>query len=422
VIQLPDLDAFVARRRGKVIDQIYRQTGVSKWLIYQNLRRYWHGGQRPNAVLPRFVNCGGAGKVRRSSESKRGRPRNLTKSKNEPPGVNVTDEMRRLFRLGIKAYFEAEKDSAKRTLKESYHLTIERFFNKGYESVNGILIPVTPLACDVPTFEQFRYWFEKDGNSDKSLKIRVGIRRYELKYRALGGDAAADVFGPGSVFQMDSTIADAYLVSSIDRKRIIGRPTLYLIIDVFSRLIVGFCVVIESASYSSAVLALENAAQDKVEYCKSFGIDISEEEWPCAHLPEKLVADRAELLGKKSNHLVDAFGIQISNTPPYRADLKPFIERLFRSINEGLIHSLPGAVPKPHQRGDRDYRLEAALTLHEFRKAIIYFILQHNRSRIERFRPKVFMVTDAVEARPIDLWAWGIQNRSGHLFKRDSTP
>ena len=29
------------------------------------------------------------------------------------------------------------------------------------------------------------------------------------------------------------------------------------------------------------------------------------------------------------------------------------------------------------------------------------------------------MVADGVEARPIDLWAWGIRNRSGHLFKRD---
>ena len=200
---------------------------------------------------------------------------------------------------------------------------------------------------------------------------RVGQRRYNLKYRALGGDASAVAFGPGSVFQIDANNVDCYFVSSIDRKRIIERPTLYLIVDVFTRMIVGFCVVIENASYCSAALALQNAAQDKVEYCASYGIKISEAEWPSAALSEMLVADKAELLGKKSNHLVDAFGMRISNTPPYRADLKPFIERLFHTINQKLIHSLPGAVLKPHERGERDCRLDAAFTLNEFRKTSI---------------------------------------------------
>jgi hypothetical protein len=63
--------------------------------------------------------------------------------------------------------------------------------------------------------------------------------------------------------------------------------------------------------------------------------------------------------------------------------------------------------------------LDAALTLNEFRKAVIYFILHHNRSRVEGYRPQDFMLTDAIEPRPIHLWQWGIQNRSGHLLKHD---
>jgi hypothetical protein len=285
--------------------------------------------------------------------------------------------------------------------------------------VNGVYTPVTPLASEVATFEQFRYWHIKDGDSDSSLRIREGKRRYNLRHRGLGGDASAVAFGPGSVFQIDSTIADVYLVSSVDRKRIIGRPTLYLVVDVFTRMIVGFCAVIENASYCSAMLALENTARDKVEYCTNYGITISEQEWPSVHFPEILVADRAELLGKKSNHLVEAFGIRVLNTPPHRADLKPFVERLFLTINQKLIHSLPGAVTKPHERGDRDYRLDSALTLNEFRKAVTYFVLNHNRSRVEGYRPRDFMLTDTVEPRPMDLWRWGIKNRSGHLFKHD---
>jgi len=84
-----------------------------------------------------------------------------------------------------------------------------------------------------------------------------------------------------------------------------------------------------------------------------------------------------------------------------------------------LIHSLPGAVLKPHERGERDVRLDATLNLTEFRKALIHFILHHNRSRVEGYRPRDFMVTDAVAPRPVDLWEWGIANRSGHLLERD---
>jgi hypothetical protein len=61
-----------------------------------------------------------------------------------PAGVNVTDETRHLFRLGVKAFYENEKHPVKRTLREAYRRTIERFFNVGFELINGICTPVTP--------------------------------------------------------------------------------------------------------------------------------------------------------------------------------------------------------------------------------------------------------------------------------------
>jgi hypothetical protein len=51
---------------------------------------------------------------------------------------------------------------------------------------------------------------------------------------------AIDPVGPGDVYQIDSTTADIYLVNSLSAKIPIGRPTLYLVIDVWSGMIVGF--------------------------------------------------------------------------------------------------------------------------------------------------------------------------------------
>jgi hypothetical protein len=63
--------------------------------------------------------------------------------------------------------------------------------------------------------------------------------------------------------------------------------------------------------------------------------------------------------------------------------------------------------------------LDAALTLHEFRTLLVHSILLQNRHRIESYRLQPDMIADHVEPRPIDLWAWGIVNRSGHLRQVD---
>jgi putative transposase len=80
-----------------------------------------------------------------------------------------------------------------------------------------------------------------------------------------------------------------------------------------------------------------------------------------------------------------------------------------------VIHQLPGAVNQRHERGDKDERIDAVLTTNDFRKIVIHFVLAYNRSIIERFRFQEFMIVGNVEARPTDLWEWGIKNRAGHL-------
>jgi hypothetical protein len=228
-------------------------------------------------------------------------------------------------------------------------------------------------------------------------------------------------FGPGSIYQIDATIGDIYLVSFLDRNRIIGRPVIYIIIDTFSRMITGLSVSLEGPSWLGAMLALENATTDKVAFCKEYGVEINPEDWPCHHLPEAMLADRGELEGYNADNLVNALNIRVSNTPPYRADWKGIVERNFRLINDTTIHWIPGAVKRTRERGDKDYRLDAVLDLQQFRKLMVLCVLEHNKDhQMNWYRMDEFMIQDNVEPYPVDLWNWGIQNRSGHL--RQMTP
>lgn len=399
---------FTRSQRGSLVAEAVERTGKTPTAIYNYLRRYWQGGQVKNALLPQYDQCGGAGKQRRCTQTKRGRPHKLTQVTQLPFGINVDDTVRDRFRRGIQLFYENRQG---RTLKAAFQLTLEKFFHRGYELNNGVLVPVLPPAEELPTYAQFYYWYRKQQDLSHTLKSRKGQRQFNLHHRAVIGNATHLALGPGSLYQIDATIGDIYLVSSLDRNRIIGRPIIYLVVDVFSRLIVGFSVSLEGPSWLGAMLALLNATTDKVQFCQEYGIEITPEQWPSHHLPEAILADRGELLSANANNLVNALGIRVDNTPPFRPDWKPVVERYFRLSNDKLIHWIPGAVYQPHQRGERDYRLDAVLDLNQFRKLMLLCILDHNNQhRLENYPANEFMIADRVDPYPVDLWHWGVQN------------
>ncbi|TBR56934.1 hypothetical protein B4U84_26175 [Westiellopsis prolifica IICB1] len=137
-------------------------------------------------------------------------------------------------------------------------------------------MPILPPAEELPTYAQFYYWYKKDRDLCRTLKSRGGEHRFNLRHRAVTGNTTNIANCPGSLYQIDATIGDIYLVSSLDRNRLIGRPVVYLVVDVFSRLIVGFSVSLEGPSWLGAMLALENATTNKVKFCQKYGIKLQD--------------------------------------------------------------------------------------------------------------------------------------------------
>lgn len=402
--------------RGQRILEICEKYHCTKTTIYQYLRRYWQGGKTKNALLPHYWNCGAPGQAKKDSTVKRGRPKKITLIDDEKKGVNVDEETKRLFRAGIRLFYN---NRLERPLSQAFDKTIDHFFNVGYRIENGVKIPVMPPAEMLPTKGQFLYWFKKEQDLRKTIMSRKGEREFHLKFREILGNSTVEAFGPGSRYQIDATIGDVYLVHPVNRNWIIGRPVIYAIIDVFSRLIVGVYVGLEGPSWIGAMMALANAASDKVEFCAQYGVNITEEQWPVSHLPEVVTADRGEMVGDKPTHLINSLRVDVQNLPPFRADWKGIIERQFRISNDRYIHWLPGAVKKRiRERGERDYRLDAKLDLDEMTKLVIVAALYHNNEhRMEWYRRDEFMVNDEVEPYPIKLWEWGIKKRGGRLQK-----
>jgi putative transposase len=404
---------FVAERRGTLVTALAQESHRSKTTLYGYLRRYWQGGQTRNALLPHYDQCGAPGKIRPDTAHKRGRPSDLERINQTRIGVNVDDHIRDCFRAGIRLFYETRQA---RSLHQAYQLTLEKFFHQGYESRDGIAIPILPCAEKLPTYGQFKSWYYKERDLPRGLVARQGERRFNTDYRAVLGDSSQMAFGPGSVYQIDATIGDIYLVSSLDPQRIIGKPIIYLVVDVFSRLIAGLSVSLEGPSWLGAMLALENATTDKVAFCAQYGLTITPDAWPSHYLPEMLLADRGELEGYDADNLVNALNIRVANTAPYRADMKGIVEQYFRLNNQQVVVSLPGAVDHDRGRGDPDYRLDACLDLRQFTGLMIQGALHHNRNHwIDDYPLDQAMIKDHIDPYPLALWQWGVRNRSGYL-------
>jgi len=421
VVALPEI--FHPGRRSRMIKLHIESKSGSKQAIYNNLRRYWQRGQVANALLPSFFKCGGKGKERKyDDDSKRGRPRKF----GVEVGMNVGKAIRRTFAVAVNTY---ASESAF-TLSGVYNDMIERYFTR------RVTDPETQRSSSVgrdidkksgewlrPTLDQFKYWFYKELDRFNIARRRVGAKIYDKDMRGYVGTATNGVWGPGARYAIDATVADVYVVSRLNRKKIVGRPVLYLVIDVFSRCIVGLYVGLEGPSWVGAMMALANTASDKVAFCAQYGVQIDPEDWPCQHLCTFLLADRGELESAKADMLQTMFGVIVENTAPYRADWKGVIETRFRLLPAKFKAYAPGYVKKDFRaRGGSDYRLDATLDLDQFTRIIIGCVLYfNNHHELADYDADRALLEDEVLPVPCDLWNWGIANRSGALRQYDES-
>lgn len=410
---LPYMEELLQKRgRESKINAIAEQLEVTPTKVKKLLSRYWQRGMKKNALLPDYLNSGGRGKSKTLTKEKVGRPRRITVNGEYQSGINITEEVKVQFEHAINRYYRTTNNYS---LNDVYHFILRDFYSDRYKE-NGEMKYRIWEANRIPSYHQFYYWFKKLEDPKRDIQFRKSAKEYELKYRPLLSNSKLETNGPGTRFQIDATIADIYLVSSLDRNRIIGRPVIYAVMDVYSRIITGLYVGLEGPSWLGAMMVLDNMVADKVEFCKQYNIDIKEEQWPTHHLPEIIIADRGEFEGYSVENLINNLNIIIENTTAYRGDLKGIVERKFRTLNGKVKQKAPGAIQKEYrERGDRDYRLDATLNLKEFTAVIITLVLHHNHRIIEKYPMEKEMIADNIVPTPINLWNWGIKNRKGRL-------
>ncbi|WP_308636531.1 Mu transposase C-terminal domain-containing protein [Paenibacillus silvisoli] len=399
---------YDVKERYQIIKDLCNRTGKGKKFIYKYLRYYWMGGKKENALLPRFRKCGGPGK-KKNPKQKMGRKRITVTVDPALNGVLIDQETRDIFDKYIRDIYL--KVNRRDSVKFTHIQILKERYGVGTKIVRGVEVPDILPDHKVPSVAQLRYHIRTRYTKGKRLREREGKVAFDRDFRPLLGSETRRATGPGQIFEIDATVADVYLLSSDNVDQIIGRPVVYIVVDVWTHMVVGLYVGFEGPSWLGVMMAIENTAVDKVEFCAEYDVEITEEEWPCHHMPQQFYADRGEMESKNADSLGKALGIHLKNAPPYRADLKGIVEQQFRTLNLTLQPWMPGAVKKEYQkRGGPDYVLDAKLTLKDFTKMVIEMILHRNNFHyMEHYPLDKAMSKDSVKPIPRELWNWGIQ-------------
>jgi putative transposase len=192
----------------------------------------------------------------------------------------------------------------------------------------------------------------------------------------------------------------------------IGQPWLSLLIDYYSRMVVGFCLGFEPPSYAVIMEALRHAILPK-SYLKDRYPRV-QGSWPCFGLPEKLVCDRGSDL--TSNDLEDAafqLGIELDFNPPRTPHFKGTVESFFDGLNDSLASTLPGRTFRSWV--DRaDYRpdigplitYEALLEIVHIHLVDVYAASKHPTAavtRLEMWQDSAAVYPPCIPATPDEL-------------------
>ena len=388
--------------RSDLLKEASFQTGTQITNIYKYLARYWKGGMTPDALLPFYENCGKTSNPYDGNSKRRGR-----KKVAGAEGKTLTQEDIQHFTDAILTWYMGTE---KLSLEQVYKNMQDTWYITRDES--GAPVKLDP--DQVPSRAQFYYWHQKNKDILAEKKSRDGKKNYPLNSRASIEKTETFLSGPCASSQIDATIADIFLVSQSNREKIVGRPTMYFLMDSFTRIVLGMHITLETPSWESASLCILNALEDKVDFCAKYGVAITRDQWPCHHVPNVLVGDRGEMESVAADLLVNKLNMRIENMPPYRGDLKGIIEQHFHLIDVDMNH-LPGKMGKDYgERCTEDYRLNARLTLNEFIAIIIYYVLQYNNFHyMEGYGKTIQMRQMGVKPIPLDLWNFGMKYLSG---------
>jgi putative transposase len=167
--------------------------------------------------------------------------------------------------------------------------------------------------------------------------------------------------------ELDHMLIDILLID--DRTGLVlGRPWLTVAIDCNSRLIVGLHLSFDNPCATSVLQCIKSGILPKDSLLARFpNLTVP---WPAYGIWHRLVLDNGmEMHSKRLQTAALELGISLAYCPSRKPWYKGHVERFNRTLNDGLIHSLPGTTfSNPQQRAGYPSKDKSCLSFRAFER------------------------------------------------------
>lgn len=319
------------RQRGtNLVDKIAAETGVSRATLYR-WQRYYRNTGLLSSLLP-TKRSGGRGKGRLMAEVEAiidDVVQNYYLTDQQPTIQDVAGEIRRLC------------DQA------------------------GLPMP------HEHTVRKRIGWIEERERISRRRGRRAAIMQFEPNEGTV-----PDADWPLAVVQIDHTKVNVIVVHEVSRQPI-GRAWITLVIDVYSRMILGMYLTLDAPSAMSAGMAVAHAILPKERWLEELGLH--DVEWPCWGVMGAIHMDNAkEFRGDMLKVACNEYGIDLLLRPVKTPHYGGHIERLMGTVSKELT-KLPGATfSNPKERGEYDSEGRAVMTLKELEQWLVLFVAKYH--------------------------------------------
>jgi putative transposase len=202
------------------------------------------------------------------------------------------------------------------------------------------------------------------------LEKRKSRKAAAEKYEPIKGHFPGAGF-PLAVAQIDHTPMDVIVVDE-EHRQPIQRPSLTVVIDVYSRMVLGFAIYLEKPSAFTAGLAIAHAVLPKEDWLAGVGVQA---EWPCWGKMRTIHCDNAkEFRGTVIGRACQDHAIAVEHRPPREPRYGGHIERGFGTWLRRARRLKGTTFSNIEQKGDYDSGGRAIMTRAELEKWFTIYV------------------------------------------------
>lgn len=255
-------------------------------------------------------------------------------------------------------------------------------------------------------------WFKANPNqTEVNIRKRYGDDFFEKSIMVFDTYAWQAKF-PLQYVVADHCYIDIYIVDDETRSETF-RIWLTILIDAFSRCVLGIALLDEYPCIESIQNALKHAIWPKNEWLEELGIEL-ELPWKCYGIPLTLSLDNAwahhsislESLCRRISFNGEFDSIELAFRPPYKGRYGALVERFLGNIQEQIKELLKGAIRGRTYKHTKNARKDASLLFSDLQKAVVEIISKYHYTK----HSELWMT-------PMEKWNEGMQAREPYVPK-----